>query len=86
MKRVRWIVAVALVLAVVPACKKKELTAAEKMKERMDDALNRRPNEELRDAVEDAEKAAKNVVKEAKAAAEKKVEEVKSLGLPADGR
>lgn len=74
MKTLPWILA-ALLLA-CPACKK-EQTAGEKIKGRVDDALNRRPNEELRDAVEDAQDAAVKVVDEAKKAVEDATKEKK---------
>jgi hypothetical protein len=41
-----------LTLAALPACRKK--TTGEKIGDKVDDVLNQRPGEKIRDAVEDA--------------------------------
>ncbi len=46
-------------------------TPAEKIKDKVDDALDRRPNEKIRDVAEDVEKAAEDVKESVKDAVEK---------------
>ncbi len=65
---------VALSLAAITACEKKESPA---VKEKVDDALDRRPNEEIKDAAEDIKDAAEDVGDEVKDAAKEIKEEVK---------
>lgn len=54
------------IFAFLPACEKKANTTREDVKEAVDDALDRRPNEEVKDAVEDARDAVKDAAKDVK--------------------
>lgn len=57
-----------------PACEKKPETAGEKVKEAVDDALDRRPAEGVKDAAEDAKDAVKDAAEEVKDAAKEATE------------
>lgn len=63
-------------LALIPACERKESPAPE-VKEKIDDALDRRPNEGVRDAAEDVKDAAKDVGEDIKDAGKEIKEDVK---------
>ncbi len=65
---------VAASLATFTACEKKDTPD---IKEKVDDALDRRPNENLKDAGEDLKDAAKDVGDEVEDAAKDVKEEVK---------
>lgn len=65
---------VAAGLALIPACEKKETP---EVKEKIDDALDRRPNEGLKDAGEDLKDAAEDVGDEVKDAGKEIKEDVK---------
>jgi hypothetical protein len=55
----------ALVLLVgLAACEQKPKSTTEKIKDKVDDALDRRSNEKLRDAAEEVQEGAKEVAKE----------------------
>lgn len=71
---------VAGTLFALPACERKPTTTEEKVKGRIDDALDRRPHERLRDAAEDARDAAKDVGKDLKGAAKDVKEGTKEVG------
>ncbi len=69
---------VGLSLTTLVSCKEKRPviidrpdTPGEKIKDKVDDALDRRPNEKVRDAVEDVEKAAGDIKESVKDAVEK---------------
>jgi hypothetical protein len=64
----------AAALAFIPACEKNETP---EVKEKIDDALDRRPNEELKDAGEDIKDAAKDAGNDVKDAAKDIKEDVK---------
>lgn len=64
----------AAALAIIPACEKNETP---EVKEKIDDALDRRPNEELKDAGEDIKDTAKDVGNDVKDAAKDIKEDVK---------
>lgn len=53
---------VAACLAIFPACERQETP---EVKEKVDDALDRRPNEDLKDAGEEVKEAGKEIKKEA---------------------
>ena len=59
------IIAVAATFGVV-SCKEKESTPVGEFKEAVDDGLDRRPNEKLKDAGEDARDAVKDAAKDVK--------------------
>ena len=61
-------------LVALPACEKHETP---NVKEKVDDALDRRPNEKLKDAGEDVKDAAKDVGKDLKDAGKDIKEDVK---------
>lgn len=65
---------VAAGLALIPACEKNETP---EVKEKIDDALDRRPNEGLKDAGEDLKDAAEDVGDEVKDAGKEIKEDVK---------
>ncbi|MEI6175542.1 MAG: hypothetical protein WCS43_01505 [Verrucomicrobiota bacterium] len=80
MKTIIIIMSTAIAVCGVISCKKKEVPISEKI----GDALNTRPNEKLKDAVEDIEKDAKKAgeglseaIKDAADKADKKIEEAK---------
>jgi gas vesicle protein len=58
---------VATTLLALPACEKQ--TTTEKIKDKVDDALDRRPGEKVLDAAEDVKDAAKDVGRDIKDAA-----------------
>ncbi len=68
MKLHQAIIAATALLA-LPGCEEKTVT--EKAKDKVDDALDRRPGEKVRDAAEDVKDAAKDAAKEAKDATKK---------------
>lgn len=65
----------AVVIASLPACKEKHETP--NVKEKIDDALDRRPNEKLKDAGEDIKDAAKDAGHDLKRAGKEIKEDVK---------
>jgi uncharacterized protein YjbJ (UPF0337 family) len=56
-------------LVALAGCDQKPKSTAEQVKDKVNDALDRRPNEKLRDAAEDLRDAAKEAVKDLKEAA-----------------
>ena len=64
----------AATFAILPACEKHE---APEVKEKVDDALDRRPNEKLKDAGEDIKDGAKDAADGVKDAAKDIKEDVK---------
>lgn len=54
------------VLVALHGCDSKPESASSQVKESIDDALDRRPNEQIRDAAEDLEKGFKNAVEDLK--------------------
>lgn len=64
----------AATFAILPACEKHETP---NVKEKVDDALDRRPNEKLKDAGEDAKDAAKDAADDVKDAAKDIKDDVK---------
>lgn len=54
------------VFILAPACERRADTPREELKEKVDDALDRRPNEEVKDAVEDARDAVKDAAEDVK--------------------
>ena len=67
MKSARLLLALVLLVG-LSACEQKPKTTVEKVRDKVDDALDRRSNEKLRDAAEDLKKGAKEVAKEIQAA------------------
>lgn len=65
---------IAASLAVIPACERHESPA---VKEKVNDALDRRPNEGIKDAAEDVKDAAKDVGDDIKDAGKEIKEDVK---------
>lgn len=61
-------------LIVVPACEKKPETVGEKVKEGVNDALDRRPAEGVKDAAEDVKDAVQDAAGEVKDAAKEATE------------
>ena len=59
---------VATLLLALPACERPQ-TTSEKIKDKVDDGLDRRPGEKIRDAGEDVKDAAKDVKEGVKDAA-----------------
>lgn len=59
--------AVPIVLALV-ACEQKPASTTEQIKDKVNDALDRRPNEKLKDAAEDIRDGAKSAIKDLKEA------------------
>ena len=55
----RLLLLAATTLLALPACERKQ-TTSEKIKDKVDDALDRRPGEKIRDAGEDLKDAAKD--------------------------
>jgi hypothetical protein len=68
MKLHHLLIAVTTMLLALSACEQKK-TATEEIKNKVDDAFDRRPNEKIRDAAEDARDSAKGVGKDLKEAA-----------------
>lgn len=64
----------AATFAILPACEKHETP---NVKEKVDDALDRRPNEKLKDAGEDVKDAAKDAADDVKDAAKDIKDDVK---------
>jgi hypothetical protein len=67
MKKTALLLAVPFVFAMA-ACEQKPKTTTEQVKDKVDDALDRRPNEKLKDAAEDIRDGAKSAVKDLKEA------------------
>jgi uncharacterized protein YjbJ (UPF0337 family) len=67
MKKTALLLAVPFVFAMA-ACEQKLKTTTEQVKDKVDDALDRRPNEKLKDAAEDIRDGAKSAVKDLKEA------------------
>lgn len=63
MKITRLLLALVLLVGLA-ACEQKPKSATEKLKDKVDDALDRRSNEKLRDAAEELQEGAKEVAKE----------------------
>ncbi len=64
---------IAASLAILPACERQE---SPEVKEKIDDALDRRPNEGIRDAAEDVKDTAKDVGEDLKDAGKEIKEDV----------
>lgn len=60
------LILVVTTLVALPACEKK--STSEKVKDSVNDALDRRPNEKIKDAAEDAKDAVKKAGKDVKEA------------------
>jgi hypothetical protein len=71
------IIAAVTILAVIPSCEEKKKTVTEEVKENVNDALDRRPNEKLKDAAEDIHDAVKDAAKDTKDAVKDAAEETK---------
>ncbi len=59
MKTTSFIITAAAALITLSSCEKKETTVREEVSDKVGDALDTRPNEELRDAAENIEKDVK---------------------------
>lgn len=59
MKTIPFIITATAALIALSSCEKKEPTVREEVSDKVGDALDTRPNEELRDAAEDIEKDVK---------------------------
>jgi hypothetical protein len=68
MKLSRLLLAVGMVFALA-GCDQKPKSAAEQIKDKVNDALDRRPNEKLRDAAEDIRDGVKEAAKDLRDAA-----------------
>jgi uncharacterized protein YjbJ (UPF0337 family) len=60
---------VAAMLVALSGCDQKPKSTTEQIKDKVNDALDRRPNEKLRDAAEDVRDGVKEAVKDLKEAA-----------------
>jgi len=78
--KLHHLIIVAGTLIALPACDRKPATTEEKVKDKIDDALDRRPHEKLRDAGEDAKGAAKDIGKDLKGAARDVKEGAREVG------
>ncbi len=67
MKISRLLIALPLVFAIA-ACEQKPASTTEQFKDKVNDALDRRPNEKLKDAAEDVRDGVKAAVKDLKEA------------------
>ncbi|QLQ24212.1 MAG: hypothetical protein HZT41_04420 [Dechloromonas sp.] len=67
MKKAVLLFALPLALALA-ACDQKPKSSTEQVKDKVNDALDRRPNEKLKDAAEDLRDGAKSAVKDLKEA------------------
>jgi hypothetical protein len=67
MKVSHLLIVLALVFAIA-ACEQKPPSASEQIKDKVNDALDRRPNEKLKDAAEDIRDGAKAAAKDLKEA------------------
>jgi hypothetical protein len=67
--KVSSILIVATMLVALAGCDQKPKSTAEQVKDKVNDALDRRPNEKLRDAAEDIRDGAEEAVKDLKEAA-----------------
>jgi len=67
MKKAVLLLALPFVLALA-ACEQKPASTTEQVKDKVNDALDRRPNEKLKDAAEDIRDGAKSAVKDLKEA------------------
>ena len=61
-------IVLAVLLAALAGCDQKPKSTTEQIKDKVNDALDRRPNEKLRDAAEDVRDGVKEAVKDLKAA------------------
>ena len=61
-------VMLAILLAALAGCDQKPKSTTEQIKDKVNDALDRRPNEKLRDAAEDVRDGVKKAVKDVKEA------------------
>lgn len=68
MKFHHLILAAPLIVTLI-ACEQKPASTTELIKDKVNDTLNRRPNEKLKDAAEDIRDGAKSAVKDLKEAA-----------------
>ena len=76
MKTTRLLFALVLLVGLA-GCEQKPKSATEKIKDKVDDALDRRSNEKLRDAAEEVKEGAKEVAKEVEEAGKAIAKEVK---------
>jgi uncharacterized protein YjbJ (UPF0337 family) len=67
MKKASLLLALPLIAALA-ACEQKPASTTEQIKDKVNDALDRRPNEKLKDAAEDIRDGAKEAVKDLKEA------------------
>ncbi|QQR74985.1 MAG: hypothetical protein IPJ17_05230 [Holophagales bacterium] len=77
MKSLRLFFALVLCLGMA-ACDQKPKSATEQVRDKVNDALDRRPNEKLRDAAEDLHDGAKDVAKELKDAKNEVAKDLKA--------
>ena len=65
-----YLLLIAAMILILPACEQKPTTATDEVKDKIDDALDRRPAEKIRDSIEDMgdelEDAAEEVKQKAK--------------------
>ena len=63
--RIHHLLVISALFVAMPACERKE-TSTEKVKDGVNDALDRRPGEKVRDAAEDVKDAVKDAAHETK--------------------
>lgn len=75
--RYLFMIAIALALSTLSACGQKPTETTEKVVDKVNDALDRRPNEKARDAIEDITSAVKDATEEAQGKMEEIAKEIK---------
>lgn len=76
--RLRYFFMIAIALLTLSACEKKPADTTEKVMDKVNDALDRRPNEKARDAIEDITSAAKEASEKARGKIEEITGEIKN--------
>lgn len=75
--RYLFMIAIAIALSTLSACGQKPTETTEKVVDKVNDALDRRPNEKARDAIEDITSAVKDATEEAQGKMEEIAKEIK---------
>ena len=75
--KLRYFFMIVIVLSTLSACGQKSTETTEKVVDKVNDALDRRPNEKARDAIEDITSAVKDASEEAQGKMEEIAKEIK---------
>lgn len=74
----RYFFIIVIALLTLSACEQKQTDTTAKVMDKVDDALDRRPNEKARDAIEDITSAAKEASEEAQGKIKEITREIKN--------